>query len=310
MRNIADVVNNCIKKWGTDEKTRDLFKKTEDWIKPINNDNDKAIFIKLLESFSYYSRESIYDIFADIHNNHVMKFDPDCEETLFCPVISEEGRLNHSYDMLSCYQIANNLDKICCPTEMDVVEKDYPLDKIENIVLVDDMTGTGTTLRNSIAFMIDRYKNVFNNKKVYLILIEGSEEGIKKIKELENKYSCIIDIICYNVYKKAFLKNHIFNRTEYENARTIVWKYEKEITNNNGKFILGYKQSEALMAFYYNTPNNTLSSFWFSNETMNWRPLFPRNKTFGPPWTKDFKNKMKKKRNANYTLSKTVFKKE
>ncbi len=310
MEEIANVVDNRLEKWGTDERTRHLLKKTEDWLAPINNDLHKNIFITLLKNFNYYSRESIYNIFVNIHNTQVRSFDPNCERTLFFPLISPEGRLNHSYDMLSCYQIANSLNKICFPTEMDLVEKLYPLDIIDNIVLIDDMTGTGNTIKNSIEFMINKFENIFRDKKIHLILLEGSEEGINKIKELEKEYDCEISIICNNLYQKAFLKEHIFDSVECEDAKAIVQQYEKEITNNNDRFVLGYNQSEALMAFYYNTPNNTLSSFWFSNERKNWSPLFPRNNTFGPSWTKDLRKKMRKTKNVNYNLIKTNLEKE
>ena len=41
------------------------------------------------------------------------------------------------------------------------------------------------------------------------------------------------------------------------------------------KHPLGYKDSQALVTFYRNTPNNTLSSYWL-NEQSSWKPLFKR----------------------------------
>ncbi len=309
MLNEKDIVNNCLQRWGKDEKTKNLLEKTQEWIIPIKNDEHKNIFFTLLNKFNYYSREAIYNIFRNLHKK-IEEFDPECENTLFLPLISPEGRLNHSYDMLSCYQIATGLDKMCFPTDIYQVEDSYPLDIINNIVLIDDMTGTGTTIKESIKFMINRFRNVFKNKKIHLVILEGSEEGIESIKKLKDESGYDINIICSNTFKKAFTPDYIFANTEFDEARDIVLSYEKEITNNKKKFLLGYEQSEALMAFYYDTPNNTLSSFWFTNKEKKWTPLFPRNENFGPKWTRDLKRKMRAKNNVNYMLKKTNFEKE
>ena len=221
MLNEKDVVDNCIQRWGQDEKTKDLLGKTQQWIMPISNDEHKKVFLTLLNRFNYYSREAIYSIFRNLHKK-IEEFDPKCESTLFLPLISPEGRLNHSYDMLSCYQIATGLDKMCFPTEIYQVEDSYPLDLINNIVFIDDMTGTGTTIKESIKFMIKRFKNVFDNKNIYLVILEGSEEGIESIKKLKDENGYNINVICGNTFKKAFTPDYIFSNIEFEEARNIV----------------------------------------------------------------------------------------
>ena len=46
--------------------------------------------------------------------------------------------------------------------------------------------------------------------------------------------------------------------------------------------MLGYKNTEALVAFYNNTPNNTLPIFWTDVEDN--KALFPRNDDEKPSW--------------------------
>lgn len=39
---------------------------------------------------------------------------------------------------------------------------------------------------------------------------------------------------------------------------------------------LGYKNSQALVAFEHSTPNNTLPVIWYDDPSIPWKPLFPR----------------------------------
>lgn len=81
--------------------------------------------------------------------------------------------------------------------------------------------------------------------------------------------------------------------------------YEKLISK--GKCILGYEQSEALLAFFYDTPNNTLSSFWFENPDIGWNPLFPRKRDLrSPNWGKDIKIQRSSQRKIRYGLGKVL----
>ena len=44
----------------------------------------------------------------------------------------------------------------------------------------------------------------------------------------------------------------------------------------NKDFILGFEEVESLVAFHYNTPNNTLGLFW--QDLSDFVALFPRHK--------------------------------
>ena len=64
------------------------------------------------------------------------------------------------------------------------------------------------------------------------------------------------------------------------------------------EFILGKDKSQCLLSFYNDTPNNTLSSFWFCSAS--WEPIFIRKKKQKPKWLKD---KKRERTNRNYEQS-------
>lgn len=79
--------------------------------------------------------------------------------------------------------------------------------------------------------------------------------------------------------EKYFINNKELEKKFYE--------FEKDIVNPGKYYNLGYKNTQALVSNFRNTPNNTLSLFWHEND--QWKPLFKRKAK------NDFSNKWKEK---------------
>ena len=64
------------------------------------------------------------------------------------------------------------------------------------------------------------------------------------------------------------------NSPEYRQAA----KYEKMIDDylheDQKSFFMGFNKNRLLVSFYYNTPNNTLSTFWASVPKANYPPFW------------------------------------
>lgn len=299
---IEHVVNERIKQWGVDEKTKDLLVKTKEWLDSIKEE-DRIIFLRLLSRFKYYSLAKMNTILNDLYYQY-KKSNENHEYTLFLPLISSKGVHNHSYDVRSCFQFVTKIDKKAFPTEMKKVIDDYPLSQIKSIVFLDDMTGSGATIKESIIYMVQEYGQIFQNKDIYLVVIEACEDGLNKIDELYTEIGIKVKYIYGNMHRKAFDKGYIFSDTEVNGMKNIVENYERLITRHNNDYVLGFKQTQALMAFYYDTPNNTLSSFWWENDAVGWKPIFPRSKSIKPGWLINIKQKKKRKNLINYNIAK------
>lgn len=303
MYKIEDIVIDCILKWGMDKNTENFLDKTKNWLNPIDKAHQE-IFLKLLSHFNYYTMQSIYDIFRELYEKRIKEID-NYANSIYLPMLTPEGRLNHSFDMISCFQNANNIDKICFPVDIETVIREYPLEKISNVFFIDDMIGSGNTLEKSLDYIINKYGILFK-KNIFIILIEACEDGLEIIEKINQKYGIAINILFWNLHKKAFKEEYIFNSKDCKSVKEICSHYENIVTNYNQNFVLGYNCSEALMAFYYNTPNNTLSTFWHNNKNIDWSPLFPRRKTFTPDWGKDLKKKRKAQGALNYNLKRVI----
>lgn len=117
---------------------------------------------------------------------------------------------------------------------------------------------------------------------------------------LEYKVKLLVDHEC----RKCFSENYIFAENETESKNIIMETEEKIAGKKVGEdqsYALGYENSQLLLSFFYNTPNNTLCMFWKPTET-NF-PLFVRN-SFHRPSLADIKRNREIKRKNAYAMAK------
>lgn len=167
------------------------------------------------------------------------------------------------------FRIANELPEDNFMTDDSLVHLESGL--IENIVLVDDVIGTGDQATKEIRALTEKV-TPFGVKNIFLLTAVGMTEGIKAI---------ITDT-----------KAHVFSAFEYTDLDTVTnldsafydgipherrsklrdrLDYYGKVSNKAG---LGYGGIGALIAFYYNTPNISLPVIWGSRNS--WIPLFKR----------------------------------
>lgn len=152
---------------------------------------------------------------------------------------------------------------------------------IEYYIFLDDISGTGTQAKSH--FEKINYKHILdlnpNAKILYFTLLRTStsyelfntelrEIKFKTIFELDDTYKC------YGSESRHFVgKNASDAHTqEKEYSKNVCKKYM--IPKVESYEICGFKNSQLLLGFFYNTPNNTLPIFWF--EDTSWSPVFKR----------------------------------
>lgn len=145
------------------------------------------------------------------------------------------------------------------------------------LILIDDFSGTG----KSISDFIDAIKKYILTLKIEIIIfcIHITEDAEKKIMDTSIKNGIEIKIAFVQKTEKYFINNKELEKKFYE--------FEKDIVNPGKYYNLGYKNTQALVSNFRNTPNNTLSLFWHEND--QWKPLFKRKAK------NDFSNKWKEK---------------
>lgn len=157
--------------------------------------------------------------------------------------------------------------------------QNYKFDTKIVLVFVDDFIGTGKSFqkwyrKNNIPNFFGSNLMIYEEQAILSAII--MEDGSQFIKHRFPEIRVFAEF-----RSKIFNKtNSPFNLSNNRSAlRNLCLKYGPEIVtgfqrpNKIFKAPLGYGKSEALVAFDYGTPNNSLSLIWGDS---NWTPIFPR----------------------------------
>lgn len=279
--------DECLKKWKIDEghalKMRNNYNK---WIGQMP-ENMTYILAELLKHFDYYSHEMVnkylVDLYAKLKENDSLNDD----NMIYTVLANQGGRYCSSYDYISEYRILNNVSKYIIYPNLEELIRTGSIECISNIILLDDFCGSGKTLID----FIKRHINVLKDKNIYYMVIHAMEQGIRNIEEFAEQEGINVYVIYEKCTDKAFsMCTYIYDKKA---------EFEKESINLGiqKNYVLGYDNTEALIAFYDNTPNNTLGIFW--QDRRGHSSLFHRSKDKRPSW-QNLNKKQGERANRNY----------
>lgn len=272
---IEGVTEEFVKIYGVEERyMNDLVEKSKSWLINFENQNDesKQLIINLLSEMKFYPKTKIKDILLkQIRNLQVLL--NDFKDTQMLPMTSKNGRSNGSTEMI---QSVKELDKFheFTPYEETIIgDPAYVLPDILNLVIFDDISGTGQTVTK----FLTANKETFKGKNIYICFIamtEIAETNINKWLTLNKEIKVTI------IYEEKILKAS--ERLPFLNIENLnlVKSIEEKIWGKGHRYVLGYEDSQLLLLFSHNIPNNTLSVFWYHPELPGkineWNCLFKR----------------------------------
>jgi hypothetical protein len=190
------------------------------------------------------------------------------------------GRAGESGGMVTYYFRQENdlsIDRFAEPSEFTTnsVRKEELLDS--TIVFIDDFLGTGRTACDFWRSKVIPIKSNHPKARFQYLALVATTRGIEKIAEYTG-----IDVICPEILDDSY-------RAFYEESLIFPVKNERDIAREVCEFYggclvakahaLGYRDSQAILGFHHNIPDNTLPIIWAENKQANgkkWRPLFKR----------------------------------
>lgn len=150
---------------------------------------------------------------------------------------------------------------------------------VDSIVFIDDFIGTGQQAIESIELVLQEH-SWLRTRQLFLCAIAGFEDGIREIEGGVSELSGRVFVAkTLAARDKAFSpENPLWDsETDREEARSWCERLGTMLLRRKA-LALGWKGSEALFAFHYNTPNNTLPIFWAEGKVNgeDWHPLLRR----------------------------------
>ncbi|MCC2089248.1 hypothetical protein KRP69_08505 [Mammaliicoccus sciuri] len=239
------------------------------------------------EDYLYYSEEYTIKYLAKFYEklmSHLKENELTIDDCQFTVILNKNTvKYNSSDFFTSLFMSINNIPNNLCKSfskAVDFYYSDDPRDKtIEKylcnefkkilggkryLILIDDYSGTGQSIVDFLNAIQKYIKDLFIEIIIFCVHITEEAESNIKNSLIVSGLEC--NILYINKSSKYFK-----NKIELEKK---FFTFERDIIGSSEKYILGYKNTQSLITNYRNTPNNTLSLFWFENDI--WKPLFKR----------------------------------
>lgn len=282
----------CKNKWTSgfeiDARTKAALDKFDIWISQIP-DEYKELSLILIQNLEYYPQKLTNKLLIELHNKLIEFPTISDDNTIYAYIKSKDGKTNSSDEYWTMYKLFNNLNREICYENINAI-KNWQWDYVENIVFVDDFSGTGQSFIKELQKSEDRYCG----KNIYFITICIMEDAIQKIKDYSQKKNINIFSIYYYMQNKTFTRDLFKDNMNAKNLLLMLTAYLKIPKQESP---LGFNESESLVAFHNNTPNNTLPVIRY--DTKEYTSLFPRRHDRKPSWD-SMKLGKRRRKTANY----------
>lgn len=276
-------------KWGGefDQRLCVFFDNFDSWLEQIPTAHRPTV-MTLIKNLDYYSHNTVNDWLKQLHLKLLEHGNISINNTIYGFIKSKYGITNSSNDYWMEYRIINDLNKNTCVENMDAID-DEEWESIHNIIFIDDFSGSGKSLVDELKKHPERYRG----KTIFFITINIMFAAIERISDYSKRNGLEIIIISAFRQKKAFDRGLFGDETA---AKDEIDSMSKRIGIPKNE-IMGFKKSQALVAFYNNTPNNTLGFIRYNTD--GYTAPFPRKDDEMPGWRKMQKDRLCRN-NAKY----------
>lgn len=247
------------------------------------------VILYLLDKFVYYSHREINTRLVELHDMVVDVDGFDKEKTIFCVLKTMNGKINSSTEYVCEYWRLNGINTYSVITNIDDVDKEA-WDFIDTIVFIDDCCGSGKTFTDFIEYHLP----VLKKKKIVYAVVHIMRDAVLKIEQFKLDNQIDISIVYCRISEKAFSEKVLAEK------KAIFANASKKVGVVNYKDdIFGFKKTEMLIAYYNNTPNNTIGVFRKDTE-LN-KSIFPRRNEKKPGWLLNMQESKKQRKTMNYS---------
>lgn len=228
---------------------------------------EKPFIEKIVSAFRYYSVNKIYKLLESLHEQILTILNLPLDKIWFVPVgyVAKSGSAIAYF-----YRKQNKIPDDRFLPYSALTDTIIPYG--DAIVFLDDFIGSGD---QAIQVWNNIPKFLPSSRNIVFSTIIGLHEGIQNVTA---KTGFIVIVNDQIEGDDPPLSSIFPNDDDRQKALAILLKYGERLFPKNP---LGYKDSKALIGFFYSTPNNTFPIFWSSED--GWKPLLPRGEIFRDP---------------------------
>ena len=152
---------------------------------------------------------------------------------------------------------------------------------VKRYVFIDDFVGSGDQASSYSKDLVLQIKELNSNIQVEYLPLFATTEGINHVRR-EVSFDRVDSIYELDESYKCFSADSRYQPTD-EYSSLIDWCEVQKMCERYGESLvgkndcLGYGDSQLLLGFNYNTPDNSLPIFWFDYPiSPKWNPIFRR----------------------------------
>jgi len=247
-----------IKKWNGTIISQD---KIETWLSNFNSKEDRIAALKLLDKLTYITYQEMRPFITAAYNTLLYSINSENLKNCYVsPIGKPTSGSNH---LAKLFQEENRIDDYLL-IPFDNLESLIKTDnKKDTVILIDDFIGSGNTY---IKWYEDHRALLDSFQEVFYVSIMGIQKGINNI-ELKNKTK----VICANIFDE---EDRVIDGTLFlEDKPQIEKLIKKHSSRIASEYVYGYDNSQLLLTFENNIPNNSVGILWWNK---NWKPLIER----------------------------------
>lgn len=151
-------------------------------------------------------------------------------------------------------------------------EEAIDFSKVENIVLLDDVIGTGGSVGKDVAQIAAEVHTLSKSRNIFVVTVAGYSNGISKV--VEETGASVIAALEYSSKDTVTDFDAAFYAGLPMADRSETLERIKRYCRIASRSDLGYGGVGGLLVFDHNTPNTSLPVIWARGN--GWIPLFPR----------------------------------
>ena len=283
---VADPLDECY-----DKRLAELPRRVDQWLLGVEPE-DREIFLNLLSKYCYLRRPQCqlrYGQILSLLRDRLSELQLDLSNVLVVTV-EAGGPCASGGDNVRSDLRYRNLETLS-KNQIIAVQaklKEEDLATYRAVLFLDDVIGSGVTMWSSIQQLYKRFPVWLGRQKIFCAGIAPRKKGIDHVTKNCKNAQIPIEWL----YDPTWVQDpaFCFGSPEYKKLE----RYEKIIgeymTEPGKSCFMGFNKNRLLLSFYYNTPNNTLSTFWRIGVEME-PPFYRDGNQVGRPHLDDLRKR-------------------
>ena len=280
---IEKEIKSLARSWnGTYRQTYVSSIDIKDWLDQFELAEQPLMF-KLLKHLKFFGPTLCYEetrclqaSILEVLNLADADLDKGPAEIVLCALDNNPAK--SSYTLSRIFHQANQMPRKSVVLGANLEKELTQRKGLKALVLVDDLLGSGETSIKQLKFLNEKHGEKLHSSGVTVVIgaICASTEAIQKVEEAIKSTKFSVRLVANHRLEKCFSEESgIFESAEeMQQAKNAATRVGKLLSSGHP---LGHSDSQLLVVFHDNCPNNTLPILWCEREAdPEWHALFER----------------------------------